>query len=52
MIVNFLSVSALEIDGFRVVFYCGHVFMYLDGATLDTTILIGVIHERLYRLLG
>jgi hypothetical protein len=52
MTINFLSVSALEIDGFGVAFFCGRVFLYPEGATLDTTILLGVRYERLYRLLG
>jgi hypothetical protein len=52
MTINFLSVSALEIDGFGVVFFYGRVFLYLEGATPDTTILLGVRYERLYRLLG
>jgi hypothetical protein len=52
MTVNLLSVSALEIDGFGVAFYCGWVFLYPEGATPDTTVLLGVKHERLYRLLG
>jgi hypothetical protein len=52
MTINLLSVSALEIDGFGVAFYYGRVFLYLEGATPDTTILLGVRHERLYRLLG
>jgi hypothetical protein len=52
MTVNLLSVSALEIDGFGVAFYCGWVFLYPEGATPDTTVLLGVRHERLYKLLG
>jgi hypothetical protein len=52
MTVNLLSVSTLEIDGFGVAFFCGRVFLYPEGATPDTTVLLGVRHERLYRLLG
>jgi hypothetical protein len=50
--VNLLLVSALEVDGCGVVFFRGLVFLYPEGATPDTTILLGVQHERLYRLLG
>jgi hypothetical protein len=49
---NFLSVSALDESGFGVVFYGGHVFLYLVGATPDTTVMLGVKYEGLYRLLG
>jgi hypothetical protein len=52
MTINLLSVSALEIDGFGVAFYCGRVLLYPEGATPDTTMLLGVRYERLYRLLG
>jgi hypothetical protein len=50
--VNLLLVSALEESVFEVVFYGGHVFLYLVGATPDTTMMLGVGYERLYRLLG
>jgi hypothetical protein len=43
---------SLEIDGFGVTFYCGRVLLYSEGATPDTTMLLGVRYERLYRLLG
>jgi hypothetical protein len=36
MTVNLLLVSALEIDGFGVAFYCGWVLLYPEGATPDT----------------
>jgi hypothetical protein len=32
--VNLLSVSALEVDGFGVAFYCGRVLLYPEGETL------------------
>jgi hypothetical protein len=50
--VNFLSVSALDESGFGVVFYGGHVFLYPVGATVDTTVMLGVKYEGMYRLLG
>jgi hypothetical protein len=50
--INLLSVSALEVDGFGVPFYYGRVFLYPEGATLDTTMLLGVRYETMYRLLG
>jgi hypothetical protein len=50
--VNFLSVSALEDEGCGVVFFRGQVFLYPEGATPDTTVVLGVKYERLYRLLG
>jgi hypothetical protein len=52
MTINLLSVSSLEIDGFGVAFYYGHVFLYPEEATPDTTVLLGVRYERMYRLLG
>jgi hypothetical protein len=50
--INLLSVSALDESGFGVVFNSGHVFLYPVGATADTTTMLGVRYERLYRLLG
>jgi hypothetical protein len=50
--INFLSVSALDESGFRVVFNSGHVFLYPMGETIDTTVMLGVKYEGLYRLLG
>jgi len=52
MMVNLLSVSSLEVDGFGVAFYCGRVFLYPEGATPDIAVMLGVGYERLYRLLG
>jgi hypothetical protein len=45
-------VSTLDESGFGVVFYGGHVFLYYVGATADTTVMLGVGYEGLYRLLG
>jgi hypothetical protein len=50
--VNFLSVSTLNESGFIVVLYGGHVFLYPVEATVDTTMILGVKYEGLYRLLG
>jgi hypothetical protein len=50
--INFLSVSTLDESGFGVVFYGGHVFLYLVGATDDTTVMLGVKYEGMYMLLG
>jgi hypothetical protein len=50
--VNLLSMSALDESGFGVVFYGGHVFLYPVGETVDTTMMLGVRYEGLYRLLG
>jgi hypothetical protein len=48
-----LSVSALEDEErYGVVFDHGHVFIYLEGGTLDATLVLGVRQRRLYRLLG
>jgi hypothetical protein len=52
MTVNLLSVSALEVDGFGVAFYCGRVLLYLTGSYSRHNMLLGVRYERLYRLLG
>jgi hypothetical protein len=50
--VNFLSMSALDESGFGVVFNSRHVFLYSVGATADTTVMLGVKYEGLYRLFG
>jgi hypothetical protein len=34
------------------VFFRGQVFLYPEGATSDTVVLLGVQYEKLYRLLG
>jgi hypothetical protein len=52
MMVNLVLVLTLEVDGFGVAFYCGRVFLYLEGDTPGTTMMLGVGYERLYRLLG
>jgi hypothetical protein len=52
MIVNLISISALEVDGFGVAFCCGRVLLYLEGVTLDTIVLLGFRYERMYWLLG
>jgi hypothetical protein len=52
MMVNLLSVSALEVDGFGVAFYCGQVFLYPEGATPDTTMMLGVRYERPVQVVG
>jgi hypothetical protein len=52
MPINFLSVSTLENVGCGVVFFHGQVFLYPEGATLDTRIVLNVKHERLYKLQG
>ena len=49
---NFLSVLALDENGFGVFFNNGHVFLYPVGATADTEVMLGVKYEGLYRLLG
>jgi hypothetical protein len=40
--VSLLSVSALEDEGYGVMFKHGHVFIHLEGATLDTAIVLGI----------
>jgi hypothetical protein len=50
--VNLLSVSALDESVFGVVFHGGHVYLYPVGATVDTTMILGVKYEGLYMLLG
>jgi hypothetical protein len=52
MMVNLLSVSSLEVDGFGVAFYCGRVFLYPEGATTEIAMMLGVRYEMLYKLLG
>jgi hypothetical protein len=42
MTVNLLSLSAPEVDGFGVEFYFVRVFLYPEGATPDTIVLLGV----------
>jgi hypothetical protein len=50
--VNLLSVAAFEDEGYAVAFQNGQVLVYSREASLDTTIVLGVRKERLYRLLG
>jgi hypothetical protein len=45
-------VSALDESGFGVVFHGGHVILYPMGESTDTTVMLGVNYEVLYRLLG
>ena len=40
--VSLLLVSTLEDEGYGVVFEHGNVFIYLEGATLDATTVLGV----------
>jgi hypothetical protein len=40
--VNLLSVLALEVEGCGVVFFCGQVFLYPEGASPNTVLLLGV----------
>jgi hypothetical protein len=50
--VNFLSVSALDVSGFGVIFYGLKVFLYPMGETVDTSVMVGVGYEGMSRLLG
>jgi hypothetical protein len=52
MMVNLLSVSSLEVNRFGVAFYYGRVFLYPEGATPDTTMMLGVGFERLVQVVG
>jgi hypothetical protein len=49
---NFLSVSVMEDRGFSVIFQRGKVLICLEGASPDTTVVIGVREGNLYRLQG
>jgi hypothetical protein len=48
--VNLLSVSTFEIDGCGIVFYQGMAYLYPEGVSFDTSVLLDVQSERLYRL--
>jgi hypothetical protein len=50
--VNLLSVATFEDEGYAVTFQNGQVLVYSREATPDTTIVLGIHKERLYRLLG
>jgi hypothetical protein len=50
--VNLLSVSALEDEGYRVVFQRGQVFLYSKGVTLEATVRLGIREGMMYRVLG
>jgi hypothetical protein len=50
--VNLLSVSTFEIDGCGIVFSQGLAYLYPEGISSDTSVLLGVQSERLYRVLG
>jgi hypothetical protein len=49
---NFLLVSTLDESGFGVVFNNGHVFLYPMGENPNTTVMLGVKYEGLYKLLS
>jgi hypothetical protein len=49
---NLLSVSALEDDGYAVLFCNGRVVIYLLGESPDATQVLGIRDGRMYRLLG
>jgi hypothetical protein len=50
--VNLLLVASFEDEGYAVAFQDVQVLVYSREATQDTTIVLGVRKERLYRLLG
>jgi hypothetical protein len=50
--VNLLFVASFEDEGYAVAFYNGGVILYSRESNQDTTIVLGVRKERLYRLLG
>jgi hypothetical protein len=49
---NFISISNFKHEGYGVMFQDGHVLVYLERANPDTTMVLGVRNEKLYRLLG
>jgi hypothetical protein len=49
---NLLSVSVMEDKGFVVIFQKGQVLICPEGASPDTTVVIGVREGNLYRLQG
>lgn len=50
--VNLLSVSTLKEEGYGVASQHGNVLIYLVEASHDTTLMLGVRYEKLYKLLG
>jgi hypothetical protein len=50
--VKLLSLSSFEIDGCGIVFYQGNAYLYREGVSSDTSVLLGVRLEKLYRVLG
>jgi hypothetical protein len=50
--VNLLSVVSFEDDGYIVTFKDGQVLVHSREVSPDTTIVLGVCRERMYRLLG
>jgi hypothetical protein len=49
--VSLLSVATFEDEGYAIIFQNGQVLVYSREDTQDTTIVLGVHKERLYRLL-
>jgi hypothetical protein len=47
-----LSVAYFEYEGYAVAFQNGQVLVYSRESTQDSTLVLGVHKERLYRLLG
>jgi hypothetical protein len=50
--VNLLSVAIFLYEGYAIAFQNSQVLVYSREDALDTTIILGVHKERLYRLLG
>jgi hypothetical protein len=48
---NLVSVSTIEDRGYEVLFRDGHVLLYPKGSSITSTKVIGIRHEKLYKLM-
>jgi hypothetical protein len=48
---NLISVSIVEDRGYEVLFRDGHVFLYPKGSSVTSAKVIGIRHEKLYKLM-
>jgi hypothetical protein len=48
---NLVSVSTIEDKGYEVLFRDGHVFLYPKGSSVTLAKVIGIRHEKLYKLM-
>ena len=48
---NLISISTIEDRGYEVLFRDGHVLLYPKGSSITLAKVIGIHHEKLYKLM-